>query len=260
MKAISHAFIGLGMIALTPLAANAQGFRWHGALAAGKTLEVRGINGPIHATRATGSEAVVTATKTARKSDTASVQIRVVTGDRGVTICAVYPSRHSGDTNECRSGGAGDNDTKDNDVSVAFEVQVPAGVEFDGSTVNGGVVGRDLPGNASLSTVNGDVDVEAGGVARGSTVNGSIKAKLGRADWEQPLKLSTVNGGIAVTLPATASCELQAETVNGSIESDFPVTMTGRINPRSLRGQIGSGGRELKLSTVNGSIQLIKAS
>lgn len=44
--------------------------------------------------------------------------------------------------------------------------------------------------------------------------------------------------------------------MNGAISSDFPVTMTGRISPRRMRGQIGQGGRDLALRTVNGPIRL----
>lgn len=235
----------------------AQDFRWHGSLAAGKTLEVRGINGSIRATRASGAEAEVVATKRGRKSDPASVEIKVIESADGVTICALYPSRR-GRPNECRPGGGGHNDSDDNDVEVPFEVRVPAGVAFIGSTVNGDVSGRDLPTDATLSTVNGDVDVETGGVAHATTVNGSIRARIGRADWRQTLAFTTVNGGITVSLPASTSADVVATTVNGSVESDFPITVRGRIGAGSLRGRIGDGGRDLNLTTVNGSIRLQK--
>jgi hypothetical protein len=44
-------------------------FSWHKAMAAGKTLEIKGVNGEIRATLASGNEASVTATKTSRRSD-----------------------------------------------------------------------------------------------------------------------------------------------------------------------------------------------
>jgi DUF4097 and DUF4098 domain-containing protein YvlB len=245
-------------LALTASSLAAQDFRWHGALASGKTLEVRGINGDIRASRATGSEALVTATKRARKSDPDDVEIKVVEHADGVTICAVYPSRHGRRMNQCLPGGGGHNDTDDNDVEVNFEVEVPAGVEFVGTTVNGGVSGHDLPSDATLVTVNGDVDVEAGGVAHATTVNGSIRVQLGRSDWQHRLDFTTVNGGITVRLPGNTSADVEATTVNGSVESDFPITVRGKIGPGSLRGRIGEGGRELALTTVNGSIRLQK--
>jgi DUF4097 and DUF4098 domain-containing protein YvlB len=243
------------VLAAVPLAA--QDFRWHAPLGAGKALEIRGINGEIRATRASGNEAEVTATKHGRKSDPATVEIKVVEGTGGVLICALYPARRGRAENECRPGG-GRYENHDNDVEVDFDVKVPAGVEFVGSTVNGDVAARDLGGDAVLSTVNGDVDVETGGVAEATTVNGSIRASLGRADWRRTLKFTTVNGGITVRLPGNASADIEATTVNGSVDSDFPITVQGRMSPRTLRGRIGEGGRELDLTTVNGSIRLQK--
>ena len=91
------------------------------------------------------------------------------------------------------------------------------------------------------------------------TVNGSIYASMGRADWTDGVDFHTVNGGITLELPATFSAEVRASTVNGDIETDFPLTVTGRFGPRHLRGTVGTGGRDLDLNTVNGSIRLRKS-
>lgn len=248
----------LALPALLAAPLTAQDFKWEGAIAGGKTLEVRGINGRIHATRASGRDALVTAVKRADDDDSDDVEIKVVEHADGVTICAVYPSRRSSRPNECRPGG-GSNSMKDSDVEVDFEVQVPAGVHFEGSTVNGDVRGEALPGDAHLTTVNGDVDASADGLVYATTVNGSIDVTLGRTPSDRALKFTTVNGGISVTLPAGVNAEIEATTVNGDIESDFPITMSGRMNPRSLRGRIGEGGRRIELTTVNGGIELRRA-
>ncbi|MBK7350067.1 MAG: DUF4097 family beta strand repeat protein [Gemmatimonadales bacterium] len=245
----------LALPALAALPLGAQDFRWQGALASGRTLEVRGINGRIRATRADGAQALVTATKRAKDDDPDSVEIKVVEHAGGVTICAVYPSRRGGRANECRPGGGAMN-TRDNDVEVLFEVQVPAGVHFEGSNVNGDVTGESLPADAAISTVNGDVTVSAAGMVEASTVNGSIDASLGSRVLERSVKFTTVNGGITVTLPPGASADVEASTVNGAIDTDFPINVTGRVNPRSLRGRIGEGGRTLELTTVNGGIRI----
>jgi DUF4097 and DUF4098 domain-containing protein YvlB len=108
--------------------------------------------------------------------------------------------------------------------------------------------------------VNGGIEVETTGRAQGQTVNGGVKVALGRADWSGEWEFLTVNGGIEVTLPANANLRVEAETVNGDISTDFPLTVQGRFGPRSVHGTIGSGGRDLELSTVNGSIRLRKAS
>lgn len=244
---------------VTTTALCAQDFRWHAALASGKTLEVRGISGRVRASRATGSEAEVTAVKKAgRRGDPDDVEIKVVEDNDGVTICALYPSRRGG-RSECRPGGGHGDNLKDTDVEVDFEVRVPAGVDFVGTTVNGDVFASDLPADAEVSSVNGDVEVSAAGLARGSTVNGSITAAVGKAAWTGSLRFSTVNGGIRITLPPDIDAEVDASTVNGSIDSDFPITVQGRMRPREFHGTIGKGGRRLELNTVNGSIELRKA-
>jgi len=148
--------------------------------------------------------------------------------------------------------------TRDNDVRIEFRVKVPAGVRFVGRTVNGAITATGLEADAEITTVNGGVVVDTAGAARAHAVNGTIKARLGRADWTGTLKLNTVNGGVDVTLPAGANAQVDASTVNGGIDSDFPLDATGRRG-RRLHGTSGSGGRQLTIGTVNGSIALRKA-
>jgi len=258
-----RASIGLAVTAATVIWASAAGaraedFRWAGRLAAGQTLEVKGVNGAVHAQPAAGAEAEVTAVKTARKSDPASVEIKVVEHARGVTLCAVYPSTE-GKPNECTAGEGGRMVTRDNDTKVEFTVHVPPGVRFVGRTVNGGITARDLPGDAEAHTVNGGVEVEGAGNVRAETVNGSIRARAGKADWTGAASFETVNGSIVLELPADTSAEIEAKTVNGGIETDFPLTVNRQVSRRRLSGTLGRGGRRLELETVNGSIQIRQA-
>jgi DUF4097 and DUF4098 domain-containing protein YvlB len=234
-------------------------WNWTGTVAKGKTIEIKGINGDVRATASTGGQVTVSAVKKGRKSDPESVKIEVVTTEAGVTICAVYPGDGKR-PNTCESGKDGHMNTKDNDVSVDFTVQVPAGVKFSGQTVNGAVGTDRLGSDADVSTVNGDVRVIAAGVVRATTVNGSVDVSMGRADWTGAVHLGTVNGSIRATLPPSFSATINGSTVNGSIESEFPLTVQGKFGPRSIHGTIGSGGRTLDLETVNGSITLAKGS
>jgi len=81
---------------------------------------------------------------------------------------------------------------------------------------------------------------------------------MGRADWNNDLEFSTVNGGITLILPGKLDTDVRATTVNGDIETDWPLMITGRFSNRRIRGTIGAGGRALSLSTVNGEIRLKK--
>jgi hypothetical protein len=235
-------------------------FRWSGRLAQGRTIEVKGINGDVHAEASAGSEVEVVAIKSGRRSDPKEVEIRVLEHGNGVTICAVYPTTDSSRPNECAPEGGGQMNVRNNDVEVQFKVRVPQGVRFSGRTVNGGIETTALGGDVDAKTVNGSISVIAAGLVRAKTVNGSITATLGRADWSGPLEFKTVNGAITLDLPSNTSAEVTAETLNGEISTDFPMTILGRISRRHLNGTIGGGGRELSLKTVNGSIRLRRAS
>lgn len=249
MKSMSFVWVAGALALASP--ALAEDFAWRGRLSAGQTLEVKGINGGI--TAEAGSEAEVTAVKKARQSDPNSVEIRTVEHSGGVTICAVYPSRWGGrDKGGCDGGG----NTKNNDVQVEFTVKVPAGVKLKAHTVNGGVRVGAVESDVDAETVNGGINVTAGGVVKAETVNGSIEASMGRADWNGALEFETVNGSITLDLPADFGADVDAQTVNGRITTDFDLGGDVRQSKRTLRGTIGGGGRELQLETVNGSIAL----
>ncbi|MCU0620825.1 MAG: DUF4097 domain-containing protein [Gemmatimonadales bacterium] len=245
------------LLLAAPLAAQQRddSFAWQRQLASGRTLDVRGVNGTLTVRPASGQQATVRARKQARTSPLASVEIRVIESDRGAIICAVYPSSRGG---ECGSKGERRQD-EENDVVVDFEVEVPAGVAFEGSTVNGNIDAQGLRSDAEVSTVNGSIDLSTTGAAEASSVNGNVTLRFGRSTWSGTLEAETVNGRVVVELPAEGDLEFSASTVNGEITSDFPITVQGRMSPRELKGTIGKGGRKLELETVNGDIKLTKA-
>jgi len=251
---------GYAAAAAPQAAPRSDGFRWRGALAAGRVIEIKGIHGRVEAAPATGGEVEVVAEKRGRRSNPAEVRVEVVEHAEGVTICAVYPTPDgSSRPNVCAPGEAGGMNVRNNDVSVDFTVRVPAGVRFYGRTVNGDVEAQNLTADVDVSTVNGSINVSTAGLVSAKTVNGSITAAMGRADWTDGLEFQTVNGAIELSLPASLSAEVEAETLNGDIQTDFPLTVTGRFSKRHLTGTIGGGGRELRLKTVNGSVHLRRA-
>lgn len=242
-------------IAATPAAAQER-WSWNGDIAAGRTLEIKGINGGIRAVAADGNEAVVRVVKNGRRNDPSEVRMVVLEHANGVTICAVYPHRSGSDPNECVAGSGGRNSVHNNDVTVEWEVQVPRGVNLTANTVNGGIEATGLSGYTVARTVNGTVELATSGTAEALTVNGNIDATLGRANWDGELKFQAVNGSITVTFTGDLNAEVNATTVTGDIETDYPLQVQGRFMNRRIRGTVGSGGRTLSLATVNGSIEL----
>jgi hypothetical protein len=255
MGALGEGFRDLarGPVAQAVDAQEGPEFRWSGDVAPGLAVEVKGVNGPIEAVPSQGDRVVVTARKTARRSDPDEVRIEVIEHAGGVTLCAVYPSER--DRNRCAPGDGGRNDVRRNDVKVDFRVEVPAGVHFRAVTVNGGVRARELAGDVDATTVNGDIDVATSGFARARTVNGSITAAMDRWAGED-VSFTTVNGSIELDVPDDIDARVEGRWVNGGLESDLPLTLQGRMGRRSVSGVLGAGGAELRLKTVNGSIRI----
>jgi hypothetical protein len=66
---------------------------------------------------------------------------------------------------------------------------------------------------------------------------------------------------MAVTIPSDAKAEIEASTVSGGIDNDFGLHVNHHnFVGHDLRGALGSGGPRIKLSNVNGRIELHHAS
>jgi len=134
-----------------------------------------------------------------------------------------------------------------------------AGVILKAETTNGGIRGRDLNSVVEASTTNGNVDVSTSEWASGRSTNGHVDVTMGKADWKGELELATTNGGITVSLPSSAQFQVRAGTTNGNIHTDFPITVLGSFGAKNISGTVGAGGRELKLATTNGGIEVKKS-
>jgi len=114
--------------------------------------------------------------------------------------------------------------------------------EVRASCVNGRLEARNLQGHAKLNTVNGELDASV--------------EQLPSSE----LELASVNGRLRVTLPSDANAEVEASTVSGNISDQFglPVRRHQFVGS-SLHGQLGGGGTLVKLSNVNGTIDISHA-
>ena len=228
-------------------------WHWTGRLNPDQLLQIKNVNGSIEADGVNGETIEVTAYKSGEDKD--QVHVELVNSADGITICAVYP----GHNNRCEAGGGYHQETHDVHAKVEFTVKIPRNLRFEANTVNGKVRAEELGRFVRATTVNGNVTVSTDAWAQASSVNGSVHERIGRADWEGTLKISTVNGSIDLEVPASLNTDVRFSAVNGSLESDLPLTISsqsGRWGPKKLEGRIGSGGRELNVNTVNGSLHI----
>ncbi len=246
------------LLAATPLAA--QDYHFTKEMRAGDRLELQNINGEISVTQGSGRAMTVEVTKTVKRGNGDLVKAIMEEGSGYVRVCTIYLNR-----NPDRSTCSGDNNNSGRrgerlEVTMAYTVRAPAGVRVDVESVNGSVVLRGIDTPGSVETVNGEIEFDGVGAHHLETVNGRIRAAFSQARWTGTLDISTVNGGVDLTLPSDLSAEIRGETVNGGIDvGDFQVTISGKWGPKSFRGSIGGGGdRVINIETVNGGITLRK--
>ncbi len=257
---------GFALALAAPTVASAQAgrlerdvFTWSGRIPESRWIMIRNLNGPVYVEAATGDRVEVTGTRRTRRGDPEFVRFEVKrfgASSQDVLVCALW-----GDTSTCNEDGyrtrGQNNRNRTNDVIVEFRVKVPKGVKVAAHGVNGEVRVDGVEAEVEAGSVNGSVFVETlRGPVSANTVNGSVRARMGTFDLESDLRFSSVNGTVIAEFSGDINAEVELSTVNGRFLTDFPVTITGRIDPRRLRATLGKGGPRIRLSTVNGNVEL----
>jgi hypothetical protein len=222
-------------------------------LSAEGRIDLENINGPVHISSWDRNEVKLDAVKrawTKERLDEAKIDINA--RPDALSIRTEYPGH---DNNFW-------NDHHDNPASVEYTLVVPRRARLDEiKLVNGSLDIQDVAGEVRASCVNGRLQARnLEGRTDLSTVNGELDANVNRIASSSPLELSAVNGTLRVTLPSDVQAEVEANTVSGSISDDFglPVTHHQYVG-HSLRGELGGGGTRVKLSNVNGRIEIMHA-
>jgi hypothetical protein len=143
-------------------------------------------------------------------------------------------------------------------MRVQYTLKVPRTMILDMSTVNGKIATRGIDGETEATSVNGTIDVEVTGAheVEAETVNGRVKAKFLTAF--NGAKFSTVNGGVEAILPEQASFSVDLAQVNGDFEAAFPLAINSNPGRRRVSGEVNGGQHELKITTVNGDVELAR--
>jgi hypothetical protein len=233
-------------------------------LSAQGRVEIENINGSVHITAWDRDEVKVDAVKSAwtkERLDEATIEISA--DQSSVSIRTQYPDHdHTFNFDRNLGHNFGSDDEHNNPASVEYTITVPRQARLDEiKLINGRLDIQDVMGEVHASCVNGRIQISnLQGPLKLNTVNGELDATVNQL-LSSEVKLSSVNGKLRVTLPSDAKAELKASTVSGNISDEFglPVTRHQFIG-RSLHGQLGGGGTLVKLSNVNGTIEIRHAS
>jgi len=232
-------------------------FVWKDTLPAGRQVTIHNLNGPVRVHAADGPQVEVKAVKHYKGFRPQRVRFVTASGREGVVVCAMWGrgGECSEDEYQSRTSPWPRLLSLRSRVQVEFTVAVPPGVRVNATTTNGSVRIDGVAAPVKAGTVNGSIRVAtSAGPVTASTVNGSIVARVDSFAAAGPMTLTSVNGSVTAELPAGLDATLDMQTVNGRVDADFPVTVTGGVSSKRLRGTIGSGGREIKLETVNGRV------
>ncbi len=222
-------------------------------VAANGRLELINVNGRITAEPTDGDQVIVEGARTAKgstdeaaKENLAKLEIREeVSGDR--VRVESRPPRFSG-----LSGH-----------EIEWTVKIPKGVAVDLRTVNGGVRLNGVRGEVHAKTTNGGVrgrDIAAT-ILEASSVNGGIEIDLVTVEAGGSIDIETVNGGVALGLPADSKATISARAVNGGVQvSGLEIQKqeqgTSFDMKRRLEGTLNGGGAKVTVRTTNGGVRL----
>lgn len=218
-------------------------------------IELDNLNGAVHISSWDRNEVKVDAIKRARSKERLD-EARIIVDSTAslLSIRTQYPNHDHDFWND---------DRHDNPASVEYTLTVPRTARLDEiKLVNGGLDVRDLSGEVRASCVNGRIVAQnLQGPAKLNTVNGELEASMGQlSPSSSSLEFSSVNGALRITLPSDAKANLEANTVSGNISDDFGLPITHhQLVGRSLRGELGGGGTPVRLSNVNGEIEILHA-
>jgi hypothetical protein len=236
-------------------------FSWNGPLAAPGMVQVRNTMGSITVEPSPDNTVhVAAATSWTRGDPKKDVQFRVVTSGAAVTVCALWRDGEctaANYSNSRQKKGISFSWSSKSDASVAFKIQVPAGVRVDAWTVQGAVNVRSS-GPVRARTIDGDVKVgTAVGPVDAESMNGDVDIRMTTVGDTGAVRAVTKNGDAVAWVPDIADGRLEASTINGAIGTDFGgPSDEARGRSRKFSTLIGAGSREYVVQTLNGSAWL----
>jgi hypothetical protein len=137
-------------------------------------------------------------------------------------------------------------------------VRISGPVEAD--SLSGSIDAQSVSGDLRVNTVSGDVTVVEGAAPRlrANSVGGGITVDL-RSSGPADVHLKTVSGEVAVRVPDAADTLVEADTTSGQVSSAFDeLRLNGTWGSKRLSGRLGAGTGNLQVTTVSGSVALLR--
>ena len=213
-------------------------------------VELDNINGSVHISTWDQNQVKVDAVKYADSKDRLDeAHIEIDSDKDSISIRTKYPEHDHWGVNV-------------NPASVDYTLTVPRSARLDEiKLINGSLDVTGAAGEVRASCINGRMEAHGlSGRAMLSTINGRLEATFDRLS-SSAVELKSVNGSIELTIPSDSKAEIEANTISGGIDNDFGLHVNHhQFVGHNLRGELGDGGPQIKLSNVNGQIEIRHAS
>jgi hypothetical protein len=242
--------------------AGAQDFQKTYPLGAGGTVSIKNVSGDVNIKGYDGQGVAVAVYKEGRDRD--RVEVEDLSTGNAVVLNAQYPR-------ECNC-----------DASLRFEINVPrsGNINIDSvkiasgnvnvNGINGRVVVRTASGDVRAENINGDVNASTAsgevtvrnvaGTVNARSASGNVEAEVARLEGTGDMKFSSASGDVRVKLPGNVDADVKMSTSTGTINTDFPIEVRKHeYGPGSeASGRLGSGSRNIQLSTATGNVSLTR--
>jgi DUF4097 and DUF4098 domain-containing protein YvlB len=241
--------LALGAHAADHRGALTEEFHQTYALTADGRVELDNINGDVHISSWDRNEVKVDAVKyadTKERLDEAKIEIDA--RNDSISIRTKYPNHDHNWTWGSHNNPAG----------VEYTLTVPRKARLDEiKLINGELDINGVSGEVNASCINGRLEAHnLAGRARLSNINGRLDARFDQLSGQR-VELNSVNGSVDLTIPSDSNAEVEATTVSGGINNDFGLHVNHhRFVGHDLRGELGNGGARIKISNVNGRIEV----
>jgi DUF4097 and DUF4098 domain-containing protein YvlB len=213
-------------------------------------VELDNINGAVHISTWDQNQVKVDAVKYADSKDRLDeAHIEIDSEKDHISIRTKYPQHDHWGANV-------------NPASVEYTLTVPRAARLDEiKLINGSLDVTGTDGEVRASCINGKLEAHSlSGRAMLSTINGRLDATFKQLS-SSTVELKSVNGSIELTIPSDSKAEIEANTISGGIDNDFGLHVNHhQFVGHDLRGELGAGGPQIKLSNVNGQIEIRHAS
>ncbi len=237
------------------LPAQAPDYRFSKPMQAGQVLSISNIDGAVTVRRASGGTAEVVVTKRVIRGNGDLVQAMLEETDNGFKVCTVYLERVGERRDSCSRPSHTGGRREPLEVEMTYQVRLPEGVELAAGTVDGDIIAENLGAPSRLATVDGDIRVTGRAPERITTVDGDIDMTIDGA-LPDDLRISTVDGSVRIAMAEGRGFTVHASTLDGTLSSDFALTTSGKWGPRAMRGTVGDGRSSIRITTVDGDVEL----